>query len=180
MSSLSLLSPRPGELDRESFLESYGGVYESAPWVAEAVWPEAAQENLDAPAAMGAAMRAVVDAAGEEQQLALLRAHPELAGRAAIAGELTDASTREQAGAGLDRCAPEEFEEFLTLNARYNEKFGFPFIIAVAGLSRADILAAFRARLNNSRKTEFETALNEVHKIAALRLAAGAGSKEAS
>lgn len=178
MTELLHLNPRPGALDRADFLEAYGEIYESSPWVAKAVWPEASQGKLDASDAMAAAMRAAVDGAGMEQKLALLRAHPELAGRAAIAGELTEASTSEQAGAGLDRCAPAEFEEFQSLNARYNEKFGFPFIIAVKGLSRADILEAFRARVENDRDTEFETAMNEVHKIAALRLSARATAKE--
>lgn len=179
MDETRFLAPRPSTLDRTAFLAAYGGIYESSLWVAEAIWPQAARGALDALGPMGAAMRAAVDGADEAMRLALLRAHPELAGRAAIAGGLTASSTREQSGAGLDQCSRIEFDAFQSLNAQYNEKFGFPFIIAVKGLTRADILAAFRARLNNERKTEFATALNEVHKIAAFRLAALTEKKDA-
>ena len=99
-----------------------------------------------------------------------LRAHPELAGKLAVAGGLTVESTAEQAGAGLDRCSPEEFARFTELNDQYGAKFGHPFIIAVRGLDRAAILAAFETRVNNDPSTEFATALAEVHKIARLRL----------
>jgi 2-oxo-4-hydroxy-4-carboxy-5-ureidoimidazoline decarboxylase len=116
-------------------------------------------------------MRAVVDAASDAQKLALIRAHPELAGRTAIAGEMAEASKREQSGAGLDRCTPAEFAEFQRLNEAYNARFGFPFIIAVKGLTRAEILAAFRARLDNDRPAEFDAALDQIHRIAAIRLA---------
>ena len=117
-------------------------------------------------------MAQIVDAADDDAKLALLRAHPELAGRLAVAGALTADSTAEQASAGLDRCTPEEFAEFHRLNERYNARFGFPFIVAVRGLSRQDILAAFRARTGNDRETEFATALRQVHRIARLRLEA--------
>ena len=89
--------------------------------------------------------------ADEAAKLALIRAHPDLAGRAAIAGDLTDASKSEQAGAGLDRCTPEEYRRFQELNDAYKAKFGFPFILAVAGKTRHDILAAFEARIGNDR-----------------------------
>jgi 2-oxo-4-hydroxy-4-carboxy-5-ureidoimidazoline decarboxylase len=115
-------------------------------------------------------MRAAVEAAPHEQKLALIRAHPELAGRTAVA-DIAEASKREQSGAGLDRCTPEEFAEFQRLNDAYNARFGFPFIIAVKGLTRQDILAAFRARLDNDPETEFDTALEQIHRIAGFRLA---------
>lgn len=149
-------------MNRDDFVKSYGAVYEDSPWVAEAVWPS--QGNL------AAAMRAAVDSAPRERKLALIRAHPELAGRTAIA-DIAEASRHEQSGAGLDRCTPEEFAEFQRLNDAYNARFGFPFIIAVKGLDRHDILRAFRARLDNDAETEFETALEQIHRIAGFRLA---------
>ena len=146
-------------MTRADFIARFGGVYEASPWVAEACWPP--REDLPA------AMRAVVDAAPRERKLALIRAHPELASRAKMA----DASVQEQAGAGLDQCSAEEFAAFQGLNAAYNARFGFPFIIAVKGLTRADILAAFEARLGNDPEIEFETAIAQIHRIAAFRLA---------
>ena len=104
------------------------------------------------------------------QQLALLRAHPDLAGRLAMAGGLTVHSASEQARAGLDQCTPEEFARFTALNDAYKMKFGFPFIMAVKGKSRGEILAAFEARSTNDAVSEFRAALDEVHKIALFRL----------
>lgn len=153
----------PRASSRDEFLARFGPVYEASPWVAEGVWP-------DPPAgreALAAAMATVVDAAPREAKLALIRAHPELASRARMA----DASVREQSGAGLDQCSPAEFEAFQRLNAAYNARFGFPFIVAVKGLTRADILAAFEARLANDPDTEFETAMTQIHRIAGFRLA---------
>jgi len=169
---MTALTPKPSALARAAFIAAYGGVYEASPWVAKAVAADAGEDALDELDAMQAAMREAVDAAGREKQLALIRAHPELAGRAAIAGEMTEDSQTEQKGAGLDQCSPEEFAEFNTLNTRYNEKFAFPFIIAVKGHTRQTILEAFRRRIENDAKTEFETALEQIHRIAAIRLAA--------
>jgi OHCU decarboxylase len=154
---------RPSALSREDFLARFGPVYEASPWVAEAVWPDPPD---DLPG-LAAVMAAVVDAAPRELQLALIRAHPELASRAKMA----DASVKEQAGAGLDQCSPAEFEAFQRLNAAYNARFGFPFIFAVKGATRADILAAFEARLANDPATEFATAIAQIHRIAGFRLA---------
>jgi OHCU decarboxylase len=154
---------RPSSLSREAFLARFGPVYEASPWVAEAVWPDPPDELP----ALAAAMAAVVDAAPRDRKLALIRAHPELASRAKMA----DASVREQAGAGLDQCSPEEFAAFQRLNAAYNARFGFPFIFAVKGATRADILAAFEARLANDPETEFATAIAQIHRIAGFRLA---------
>ena len=119
---------------------------------------------------LAALMASIVAAATPDQKLKLLRAHPELVGKLAIANKLTSESQSEQAGAGLDQCTAEEFKKFQTLNADYSAKFGFPFIIAVKGLNRNEILTAFEMRIANDRSTEFETALNEVHKIARLRI----------
>jgi OHCU decarboxylase len=156
------------EEEQAAFVTRYGGIYEHSPWVAE----EAAR-ILDAGAdllTIGRVMADCVDNASTEQQLELMRAHPDLAGKAAIAATLTEASTSEQASAGLDRCTPAEFEKFQSLNTAYRRKFGFPFIMAVRDSTRADILAAFAARLNHATSVEFETALQEIHRIAALRL----------
>ncbi len=153
-------------------MTAFGGVYESSPWVADAVWPEVTTGNADELESLQSLMRDVIDNAGREKQMALVCAHPELAGRAAIAGEMTDESKSEQKGAGLDQCSPEEFAEFMTLNVRYNEKFGFPFIIAVKGHDRKSILLAFRKRIENDIETEFKTALEQIHRIAAIRLSA--------
>jgi OHCU decarboxylase len=102
----------------------------------------------------------------------LIRAHPDLAGKAQIAGELTADSTSEQASAGLDQCSIEEYERFQSLNEAYRDKFGFPFVMAVRNSSLAEILDAFGGRLENDPDVEFETALAEIHKIARLRLEA--------
>jgi len=152
------------------FIEKFGGIYEFSPWVAEEVAAEAiATDDL---AEIASLMAECVDNAAVERQLALIRAHPDLAGKAQVAGELTADSTAEQASAGLDQCSAEEYAQFQDLNMRYKEKFGFPFVMAVRASSRAEILAAFAARLENNAATEFETALQEIHKIAELRLQA--------
>ena len=148
---------------KEDFVARFGPVYEASPWVAEGVWPDPPSDREG----LARAMAAVVDGAPRERKLALIRAHPQLASRARMA----DASAKEQAGAGLDQCSPEQFEAFQRLNAAYNARFGFPFVVAVKGLARADILAAFEARLANDPETEFETAIAQIHRIAGFRLA---------
>jgi 2-oxo-4-hydroxy-4-carboxy-5-ureidoimidazoline decarboxylase len=117
-----------------------------------------------------AGLMQVVREAAPEEQLALIRAHPELAGKAAVA--LTEASAAEQASAGLDRLTREEFERFHALNAAYSARFGFPFIICVRLTDKAGILAAMERRLGNDRETEIETALAEIGEIVRLRLEA--------
>ena len=152
------------------FVSRYGGIYEHSAWVAE----EAATlvSDTDDIELIAAVMADCVDNATPERQLALIRAHPDLAGKAQLAGELTQESSSEQSSAGLDSCSAEEYAGFQALNVAYHEKFGFPFVMAVRDSSRAEILAAFAARLDNDRDTEFETALAEIHKIAGLRLQA--------
>jgi 2-oxo-4-hydroxy-4-carboxy-5-ureidoimidazoline decarboxylase len=113
------------------------------------------------------AMRGAVDAAPRERRLALIRAHPELASRTRMA----EASVREQSGAGLDHCSAEEFAAFQRLNAAYTARFGHPFIIAVKGMTRVEILGAFETRLANDPDVEFETCMAEIHRIAGFRLA---------
>ncbi len=157
-------------MDTHDFIAQYGGVYEHSPWVAERV---AAQAHGIVDASLLAELMAdCVDNASRERQLALIRAHPDLAGKAQIAGTLTEDSTAEQASAGLDRCSPVEYERFHALNDAYHQKFGFPFVMAVRGSSRTEILEAFSRRLRNDPEVEFETALVEIHKIARLRLEA--------
>ena len=153
-------------MNPHDFIARFGSIYEGSAWAAEAVFPAWERGELAPPGALAAAMRQAVDAADHPRKLALIRAHPELAGRARMA----EASVREQSGAGLDQCSPEEFAAFQRLNAAYNARFGHPFIIAVRGLSRADILTAFEARLANDAETEFNTAMQQIHKIAGLRL----------
>ena len=157
-------------MTEEEFIERFGGIYEHSQWVAEEVAAEAhVCEDL---ADVATLMAECVDNASADRQLTLIRAHPDLAGKAQIAGELTADSTDEQASAGLDQCSAKEYAQFQDLNDRYKDKFGFPFVMAVRASSRADILAAFSARLENNAATEFETALQEIHKIAQLRLQA--------
>jgi OHCU decarboxylase len=158
----------PSRLSRAAFLARFGGVYEHNPWIAAAVF-DAGQAG-DTVEGLAAAMRAVVEGAGTDSQRTLLKAHPDLAGRLAQAGTLTAESAAEQSSAGLDQCSPAEFEAFQRLNAAYKARFGFPFIIAVRGLTRQDILDRFGERLGNSAEAEFREALDQVHRIARLRL----------
>lgn len=139
-------------------------LFEHSPWV---------EERADAGPSSGdrhADLMAVVNEATLEEQLALIRAHPELAGKAAVDKTLTDASAAEQASAGLDRLTPQEYEQFHALNAAYREKFGFPFIICVRLTDKAGILAAMQVRLANDRETEIATAIGQIGEIVRLRL----------
>ena len=154
-------------LERERFVRLFGGVFEHAPWVAEEACGAGPFRDL---AALHAAMVEAMRRAPRARQIALIRAHPDLAGRAAIAGELTAASSAEQASAGLDQCTPAEFERFRELNDKYKEKFGFPFILAVKGRTRAEILAVFEQRLANPPEAEYAEALDQIAQIARLRL----------
>ena len=165
------LTPRPSTLNRDEFVTHFGDIYEHSPWVAELTWERGLQTAQDDPDALAEAMGQILRDASAERQLEVIRAHPDLAGKAAIAGELTDDSTREQAGAGLDQCTPEEMARFERLNAAYKEKFGFPFVMAVKGSDRHIILAAFETRLRNSPEEERRTAIEQINRIAHFRLA---------
>ncbi len=162
----------PSSLPKADFVGFYGGVYEHSPWIAEAAHDAGLQTAADTAAGLSATLRAVVEAADRARQLSLLRAHPDLAGKLALGGGLTAESTSEQAGAGLDRCTPVEFERFQTLNRAYREKFDFPFILAVKGYQRGEILAIFERRLEHDLEQELREALDQVHRIAYLRLCA--------
>jgi len=162
----------PHSFDEQGFVKLFGGLYEHSPWVAERVWREIDSLNSIPYEDLSKSLRRTVDHASDDQKLVLLRAHPELAGKAATEGTLTPESTDEQSRARLDLCTPEEFAKFHQLNSAYNEKFEFPFIMAVRNSTREEILKAFEARLHNDCKEELVTALEQVHQIAALRLEA--------
>jgi len=149
------------------FVARFGDVAEHSPWVAEAA---AALRPFASREAMIAAFAAAVEAAPQEARLALLRAHPDLAGRAARAGTIAEDSKREQAGVGLDTLTEDEFARFTDLNTRYRAKFGFPFIFAVKGATKTMILDAFEARLPGDFDAEFATALAQVCRIFRFRL----------
>lgn len=151
-------------LDHAAFVARYGALFEHSPWVIERA---AAQRPF---ADLHAGLMAVVMAASAEEQLALIRAHPELAGKAAIDRTLTEASAAEQASAGLDRLTAEEFARFHALNAAYRERFGFPFIICVRLTDKAGILAAMERRLAHDRDQEVAAALEQIGEIVRLRL----------
>jgi OHCU decarboxylase len=155
------------ELTREGFVERFGPLFEHSPWVAEDAYsdrPFASREELFE------ALRAAMYAAPRERQLALIRAHPDLAGRAAIEGTLTSSSRHEQASAGLDRLTPDEYEAFMRTNAAYHERFGFPFVVCVREHTKESILRVAAERLEHTRDEEVRVALEEIAKIARLRL----------
>ena len=157
-------------MSRDDFLKIFGGVYEHSQWIAEEIYANGLSAKLDGVDALQLAMATRIELAGKDAQLILLRAHPDLAGKLAISGELTDESTSEQASADLGNCTPEEFGAFQSLNEQYKEKFGFPFILAVRGYHRTEILETFKARVDNDPATEFNEAMTQVHKIALFRL----------
>jgi|SRR5918997_2161015 OHCU decarboxylase len=153
--------------DRAAFVERYGSLFEHSPWVAEDAY-ERGPFNTREELLEG--LTAAMYAAPRERRLALIRAHPDLAGRAAIEGTLTGDSAREQSSAGLDRLTPDEYEAFTSANTAYRERFGFPFVICVREHDKASILASAEARLQNDPENEIDVALGEIAKIAALRL----------
>ncbi len=149
------------------FITLLGGIYEHSDWVPQAV---VRQRPFPAPENLRWSMQVAVDAAPAEMKLALIRAHPDLAGKLARAGTLTAESTREQAGLGLDRLTDAEYDQFQSRNERYRTKFGFPFIICARLTSKQGVLDAFEKRLENSRESEIAEALSQIHEIARLRL----------
>lgn len=161
--SLKQLNSMP----RDAFEAALSGIFEHSPWVAQQAVAARPFESIDA---LYATMREIVANAGAARQLALINAHPELAGKAAVRGELTAESTREQNGAGLAECTQEEFDKLQRLNASYREKFGFPFILAVRGYDRAGIIANFEARVNNTRDDELRASLEQIYRIARFRI----------
>ncbi len=157
-------------LSRPDFLARFGGVFEHSAWIAERAFDRGLPQDCTTAEALHAAMIGVMRGASQDAKLALIRAHPDLAGRLAKAERLTGQSQNEQASAGLDRLTDAERARFIGLNEAYKGKFGFPFILAVRGRTKAEILDAFERRLRNRPDAEFETALAEIEKIALLRL----------
>lgn len=154
-------------LDRDAFVAALGGLFEGPPWLVEEAW---GHRPFASKAQLHQTLCDVMYAARLARQVELLRAHPDLAGRAALAGTLSPASTNEQASAGLDQLTPGEMAEFTRLNTAYRARFGFPFVMCARQSTKREILAAFARRLDSSYDTEVRTALDEVSKICALRL----------
>jgi 2-oxo-4-hydroxy-4-carboxy-5-ureidoimidazoline decarboxylase len=155
------------KMDRVAFVEKFGGVFEKSPWVAEKAWearPFSSIEDLHQKMVM------VVKYANIDQELSLLRAHPDLAGKEAQAGSMTASSVAEQASAGLNALNREEVERLSSYNAEYKKKFGFPFMIAVRNHTKEGIFALFRQRLRNDTVTELGNGLQQVYNITRLRL----------
>jgi 2-oxo-4-hydroxy-4-carboxy-5-ureidoimidazoline decarboxylase len=162
---MALTPQQVGRLSEEAFVRRFGRICEHSPWVAEGAWGRRPFESFDA---LAGAFEATVHGSPRDRQLALVRAHPELAGREH--DELTAESASEQSSAGLDRLSPDQARRLRALNDAYRERFGFPMVIAVRGLSAAAIIERGEARLLNTRENELDTALREVMVIARLRL----------
>lgn len=163
-------SVRPSEMSEIDFLDHFGDLYEHSPWVAQRTFASGLNNHMDDISGLSSALAHTLAGASDEEKLSLIRAHPDLAGKAAARGELTDDSNIEQSSAGLDQCSMEELRQFHQLNDAYKVKFDFPFIMAVKDSNRHLILAAFAQRLKNNRDVEFDTAIAEINKIASLRL----------
>ncbi|MDF1584870.1 2-oxo-4-hydroxy-4-carboxy-5-ureidoimidazoline decarboxylase [Marinimicrococcus flavescens] len=161
---------RPTSMSRDDFVARFGHVFEHSPWIAEAAFDKGLPPGADTAESLHAALCNALRAAPRERHQALIDAHPDLAGRLARAGRLTSDSSKEQASAGLDRLGEEEHARFTALNEAYKARFGFPFIMAIKGSSKEMILAAFERRLKHDREEEEATALEEIEKIALLRL----------
>ena len=159
--------PQLNQLDQAEFVRVVGPVFEHSPWIAGLTWLKKPFSDLNQ---LHRTLCETVSRSGQEAQLALIRAHPDLVGRASLAGTLTRESTGEQASAGLNQLSPAEIDLFQRQNAAYQEKFGFPFVICARLNKKAVILAGFERRLQNSREPEIKTALEEIFKIAELRL----------
>lgn len=161
---------RPSQMERDGFVARFGGIFEHSPWIAERAWELELGPAHDTSAGLHNALARMFRSASEDERLGVLTAHPDLAGKLAAAKRLTAESTAEQASAGLDALTDAERTRFTELNKAYVARHGFPFIIAVRDNTKASIMAAFEARLNNDRATEFATACAQVERIARLRL----------
>ena len=158
---------RLNALEQAEFASALGAIFEHSPWVPERAWPKRPFTSVDA---LHTAMCNALADAGESDQLRLIRAHPQLASKAAVRGELTLASNSEQGGAGLLECSAEEFDLLNKLNDQYQQRFGFPFILAVRGHTRASVIANLQKRVGNERAVEQDEALQQIERIAKLRL----------
>ncbi len=162
--------PRPSQMDRDTFVGTFGGIFEHSPWIAERAFDLELGPAHDRAAGVHNALARMFRSASYEERLGVLRAHPDLAGKLAAAKRLTAESTSEQSSAGLDALTDEERTQFTELNRAYTEKHGFPFIIAVRDHDKASILSAFERRIANDTETEFTEACKQVERIARLRL----------
>ena len=159
-------------IECDKFVHLLADIFEHSPWIPYRAWDYRPFESISD---LHSKMRIVVKASTEEEQLGLLKAHPELAGKEAKSGVLTESSTNEQAHAGMNALSQDEMLEVSQMNAQYSEKFGFPFIIAVLDNTKADIFRKWKQRLTNSYETEMKACLEQVYLIAKLRLAALTG-----
>lgn len=155
------------QLSKQQFVESLGRIFEHSPWVAQAAFDWRPFESVTQ---LHATMVGIIDRSSPQQRMTLIRNHPELAGKEASAGMLTTDSGKEQSGAGLDQCSAEQLSQLRALNQTYQEKFKFPFIIAVTGLNRQQIIEALASRGTNTSEVECETSLAEIAKIGKIRL----------
>ena len=161
---------RPSEMQKNEFVQTFGGVFEHSPWIAERAFDLELGPAHDSAAGVHNALCRIFRAASSDERVGVLTAHPDLAGKLAAAGRLTAESTSEQAGAGLDQLTDDERDTFTRLNSEYTAKHGFPFIIAVRDHTKASIREAFERRIGNDRDTEFAEACRQVERIAELRL----------
>ncbi len=162
--------PDPRRLSRADFVARFGHIFEHSPWIPEAAFDAGLPGDADGADGLHRALCAVLRAASPERKRALINAHPDLAGKLARADALTADSTQEQASAGLDQLSEAEYERFAALNAAYKEKFGIPFILAVKGRTKDEILETFERRISHDPETEFTEALGQIERIALLRL----------
>jgi OHCU decarboxylase len=162
---------KPSGLSKPLFMTRFGGIFEHSPWVAEQAYSHGLGAAADTVSGLHAAMVTAMREGTTVEKLALIRAHPDLAGRLALAGRLTAESTGEQASAGLDRLSSEELARFTALNEAYMARFGFPFIVAVRGRTKAEIIESFEMRLQNEPDQEFDEALTQIGRIARFRIA---------
>ena len=155
------------QIPQRQFVETLGSIFEHSPWVAQGAFDLRPFESVDE---LHATMVGIVDQSSQQQRMTLIRNHPELAGKEASAGTLTTDSLKEQSGAGLDQCSAAELLQLRGFNQTYQEKFEFPFIIAVTGLNRSQIIEALALRVQNTVEVEFVTSLAEIAKIGKIRL----------
>ncbi len=155
------------QLGQAAFVERFGPLFEHSPWIAENAWSDRPFADADE---LFEALRAAMYSAPRERQLALIRAHPDLAGKAAIEGSLTASSKHEQASAGLDRLTPDEYDAFTRTNTAYRERFDLPFVVCVREHTKESILRVAAERLSNGKDEEIRVALEEIAKIARLRM----------
>jgi OHCU decarboxylase len=153
-------------MNKALLVEVFGDIFEHTPQIAE----RAFEKRQDTAKGLHETLVSVMRTMSDKEKLALINAHPDLAGKLALAKILTDDSTKEQASAGLDTLTAQELHEFTTLNDTYKAKFGFPFIFAVKGKTKDDILKSFRTRIHHSKEAEFKEALTQIERIALLRL----------